>query len=222
MVVDLNGNSTKQKILECSATLFAEKGYTETTIREIAEALGLNPASLYYHFPSKNAILEHMLEDYSVYNTDVLSERNMPALLKENPTTEGILSCLQLAFPPERRDYYVKVLCVLLQEQLRNPVVRSYVSTHVILAAENNVRSIIDVLIGLGALRGDTDPDYWMRIHSSLVYSFAIRMMLDIGDNAPDFTGMNMAEMLRYNFDLMFEQCGTARDWPPARENMIE
>ena len=206
-----NGNTTKQRILECAANLFAEKGYTETTTRELGEVLGLNSASLYYHFPSKNAILEHMLEEYSAYNTDVFGKRNMPAILKENPTTEGILSCLQLAFPPERRDYFFKVLCVLLQEQLRNPIVRTYVSQHIILAAENNVRAIINVLKELGALRGDTDPDYWMRTHSSLVYSFAIRSMLDIGDTAPDFTGMNMAEMLRHNFDLMFEQCGAAK-----------
>ena len=207
-----NGNDTKQRILECAANLFAEKGYTETTIRELAEALGLNPASLYYHFTSKNAILEHMLENYSAYNIDIFIDRDLSRLLKDNPTPEGILSCLQLAFPPEHREYYVKVLCVLLQEQLRNPMVRDYVSKYIIQTTEDSVKTIINALKELGALRPDTDPDYWAKIHSSLVYSFSARMMLGIGDAAPGFEGMNMAELLRHNYDLLFAQYGTAKD----------
>ena len=215
MATSSNRNTTKQRILECAAKLFAEKGFTETTTREMALALGLNSASLYYHFTSKNAILEHMMEDYSTYNTDAFKNKNISQILKENPTTEGILSCLQLSFPPERRDYYIKILCVLLQEQLRNSIVRTYISDNIIQNAERNVGTIINVLKELGFLRLDTDPDYWMKVHSSLMYSFAIRMMLGIGDNAPDFVGMSMAELLRHNYDLMFEKCGIGRNTEP-------
>ena len=207
---NLNGN-TKQRILYCAANLFAEKGFTETTTRELAEAAGLNPATMYYYFPSKTAILEHMMEDYSAYNTDVFKSRDITGILRRDPSTNGILSCLQLAFPPEQREYYIKVLCVLLQEQLRNPVVGAYIAEKIILNAEKNVRTIINLLIELGALSQDTDPDYWMKIHSSLMYSFAIRMMLGIGDTSQGFDGMNMAEMLRHNYDIMFEKCGTAK-----------
>jgi len=36
--------STKGKILNSAVTLFAEKGFTETTIRELAGDIGLNSA----------------------------------------------------------------------------------------------------------------------------------------------------------------------------------
>ena len=207
MVYGSNENTTKQKILACAAALFAEKGFTETTTRELAEAVGIKAASLYNHFPSKTAILEHMLEDYRTNNTDIFEDRDVSQILRENPTSEGILTCLQTAFPPDRAEYFLKVLCVLLQEQFRNPIVRCYMSDHFILRSELNAKTIIGVLKELGVIRQDTDPDYWAKASSSLFYSFATRMMLGIGDNSPDFTGMGMAEMLKHTFNIMFEKC---------------
>ena len=48
---------TKQRILQIAGELFARQGYTATTIADIARELGTTTAALYYHFPSKAAIL---------------------------------------------------------------------------------------------------------------------------------------------------------------------
>jgi len=52
---------TKQRILMIAAELFARQGYTGTTIADIARELGTTTAALYYHFPSKAAILSGLL-----------------------------------------------------------------------------------------------------------------------------------------------------------------
>jgi AcrR family transcriptional regulator len=52
---------TKQRILAIAAELFARQGYTGTTIADIARELGTTTAALYYHFPSKAAILGGLL-----------------------------------------------------------------------------------------------------------------------------------------------------------------
>lgn len=52
---------TKQRILQIAAALFARQGYTGTTIADIARELGTTTAALYYHFPSKAAILGDLL-----------------------------------------------------------------------------------------------------------------------------------------------------------------
>jgi AcrR family transcriptional regulator len=203
------GNVAKQKILDCAANLFSERGFTETTIREIAKEAGFkNPASLYYHFPSKNAILEHMLDDYSKYNNDVFKEKNISEILRKSPSTDGILACLSTSFPPEKEEYFIKILCVLLQEQFRNTIVRNYMIEYFILLAERNMNTIINELKGLGAIRQDADPDFWLKTTSCLFYTFATRLLLGIGDSEPDFTGMGMVEMLRNSIDIMLEKCG--------------
>jgi AcrR family transcriptional regulator len=210
------GNTVKHEILECAANLFAESGFTETTIRELAKAADFkNPASLYHHFPSKNAILEHMLEEYITYNNGVFKDKNMSDILKKRPTADGILACLSTSFPSNRAGYYLKVLYVLLQEQFRNPIVRSYMTKGFILRSERNMKTIFNELKRLGVIRQDADPEYWVKTSSCLFYTFATRMMLGIGDSEPDFAGMGMVEMLRHTLDMMLEKCGTVM---PTRE----
>ncbi len=54
---------TKQRILGIAGELFARQGYTATTIADIARELGTTTAALYYHFPSKSAILAGLLAE---------------------------------------------------------------------------------------------------------------------------------------------------------------
>ncbi|MDD2741620.1 MAG: TetR/AcrR family transcriptional regulator [Rhodocyclaceae bacterium] len=49
--------SSRELILETAVRLFGEKGYTGTTMRDIAKAVGLLPGSLYAHIDSKEALL---------------------------------------------------------------------------------------------------------------------------------------------------------------------
>jgi TetR/AcrR family transcriptional regulator, cholesterol catabolism regulator len=44
-------------VLDAAARLFREKGYASTSMRDIAGACGMLAGSLYYHFPSKEALL---------------------------------------------------------------------------------------------------------------------------------------------------------------------
>jgi AcrR family transcriptional regulator len=50
-------SSTRQRILDVALQLFVEQGYDGTSLREIAEKLGVTKAALYYHFESKEDIL---------------------------------------------------------------------------------------------------------------------------------------------------------------------
>ena len=49
--------ATREQILDVALELFVERGYDNTSLREIAERMGFSKAALYYHFPSKDAIL---------------------------------------------------------------------------------------------------------------------------------------------------------------------
>ena len=48
---------TRERILDVALDLFIEQGYDKTSLREIAEPLGVTKAALYYHFAAKEDIL---------------------------------------------------------------------------------------------------------------------------------------------------------------------
>jgi AcrR family transcriptional regulator len=45
---------TRRRILDTARSLFAEQGYSGTSVRLIARELGLSDPAVYYHFPSKH------------------------------------------------------------------------------------------------------------------------------------------------------------------------
>ncbi len=54
---------TRGDIQRSALRMFNTQGYDKTSLREIAEDLGLTKAALYYHFPTKEDILESLLRD---------------------------------------------------------------------------------------------------------------------------------------------------------------
>jgi AcrR family transcriptional regulator len=59
-----HGRDTRSRLRELALELFAEQGYEKTSLREIAERLGVTKAALYYYFKSKEDIVRSLVEDY--------------------------------------------------------------------------------------------------------------------------------------------------------------
>lgn len=60
---DQNSERRKQ-ILAIAANLFASRGYSATTVRDIADEAGILSGSLYHHFNSKEAIFQEILRSF--------------------------------------------------------------------------------------------------------------------------------------------------------------
>lgn len=52
----------RQRILLAAARLFLTRGYAETSVRVIADAVEMKPASIYHHFSSKDELLTEILD----------------------------------------------------------------------------------------------------------------------------------------------------------------
>ena len=76
-------NDTRDRILEVALDLFIEQGYDKTSLREIAERVGVTKAALYYHFASKEEIFRTLIEPILTI-TEPLAE-----LLQGRPTRES-------------------------------------------------------------------------------------------------------------------------------------
>jgi len=53
---------TRSAIRQAAADRFFEQGYESTTVREIADALDIRAASIYYHYPDKQQILFELID----------------------------------------------------------------------------------------------------------------------------------------------------------------
>jgi AcrR family transcriptional regulator len=66
--------STRERILDVALDLFIEKGFDKTSLREIAEQLGVTKAALYYHFASKEDILMALHLRLHEFGLDALTQ----------------------------------------------------------------------------------------------------------------------------------------------------
>jgi TetR/AcrR family transcriptional regulator, cholesterol catabolism regulator len=79
------GSVSREKILSTAAQLIRQKGYRATTVRDIAEGVGLLSGSLFHHFASKEEMLLEIMRE-SFLSVCMAFERAMaeeadPALL---------------------------------------------------------------------------------------------------------------------------------------------
>ena len=57
-------NVTRARIQEVALALFQTQGYEATSLQQIAAALDVTKAALYYHFPAKAALLQSLVAPY--------------------------------------------------------------------------------------------------------------------------------------------------------------
>jgi AcrR family transcriptional regulator len=80
-----SGAETRQRILAVALELFAGQGYAGTSIRDIAERMSVTKAALYYHFASKEEILDAVTEPFMTEFRDLAerAERRPPPAAEE-------------------------------------------------------------------------------------------------------------------------------------------
>lgn len=65
---------TVERIKHSAQIYFEEKGYEATTLREIAKRVGINAASLYYYYPSKEDLFIDLLKDSQAYQNQAIQK----------------------------------------------------------------------------------------------------------------------------------------------------
>ncbi|GAB2645932.1 TetR/AcrR family transcriptional regulator [Prescottella soli] len=73
----------RAEILAATSDLFAAKGYTGTSMRDIASDTGMLAGSLYYHFDSKEALAATMVR---ALRDDIVAATQRPAVPSDSPT----------------------------------------------------------------------------------------------------------------------------------------
>lgn len=98
----------RKELLNQCFDLFAEKGYSAITTRQIAESLGVSTGTLYHYFPNKKALFEQLVEE--------ICERDISLAMTE---LEGVQTPKERIgvlgrFLIKKQDYYVKWIYLLV------------------------------------------------------------------------------------------------------------
>ncbi len=121
----------REKILECAARLFSERGYDAVGVQEIADGAGIKKPTLYHYFGSKEGLLRTLLEEsYAAlfeklstageYDRDVISTlKRIAAVYFEFARQNPLLYRMQLMmwFTPTGSDAFAAVSALNARQQ---------------------------------------------------------------------------------------------------------
>ena len=161
------------QLLAAAQTVFTEQGLRAASLRAIARQAGCDPALIYYHFASKEALFNALLE------------RRFPAVLRDVE---------RLADPLDRRPTALRLWEVLLifhQHLAEDPGLRSLVRGEIVKGAEG-VTALIEAQVRpvTGAIRrifeqGLERGELRQNLHPMLATFFLVKMQLEILDVLP-------------------------------------
>ncbi|MER6394497.1 MULTISPECIES: helix-turn-helix domain-containing protein [unclassified Kitasatospora] len=66
-------SDTRARIVAVALELFSEQGYEQTSLREIADRLGVTKAALYYHFKTKDDIVHGIVQSMAAPIDDTIA-----------------------------------------------------------------------------------------------------------------------------------------------------
>ena len=116
-----NNNNTKEKILKVATKLFSQKGYSGTSVREIAKAAGVNVAMISYFWGGKqelfNWIINNLVENQTNYAKSALDFAINPEDLSKEEQIQLMYRTVDKAIEFFYSDLSSELLTILLHGQ---------------------------------------------------------------------------------------------------------
>lgn len=145
------GADRREVIIKAAARLFREKGYEGTSVRDLANAVDLQSGSLFFHFRSKEEILQSLLEAGLVRAVAIL-DRYLADAKTPREKLAAVLHGHLHAILDEERDAFTVVLrdWRTLSPRSRKKVIALRDDY------ERHIAAVLDEVAGQGLVPSDT------------------------------------------------------------------
>lgn len=162
--------SNKEKILQVSIELFALKGYTSVSLREIAGAVGIKAASIYNHYKSKEAILEEIV----VFFRTQLQQYVYPVF--EMGDSLDIRSFIEVTIKALDNFFsaplHAQIGQIVMREQFQNEKIRSMLLEELIVHPRMVISEYFERLMRAGKMRCADPVVAAKEYHAFFIYEF--------------------------------------------------
>ncbi len=198
MTKRLKAAERRATILAVAKVLFADKGYHGVSVDEIAKRLGVSPAVLYQHFPSKEALYESVLNEISEKR-----ESYVDTILTEPSDFKSVLLGMTQLFAnsiSRDPDYLRMELMSALEDA---PAAQHFF--------ENRWRSFADYIeVGLKELAAEGRASHVNPKAASLMFQGMIREVLYVKciQGNERYKGMPLDSLLKQMVDLFLAATG--------------
>lgn len=145
--------TTKEKILFATIDLFAEKGYGNVSMREIANKVGIKASSLYKHYESKEALLESIFTFFKQKMKEAdFPMQDLGQYLKSVTPLEYLNQSFSLFKQVMWKPITVNISKIITTEQKRNKSIRQFFTEELINKPNQMTRHVFELMIENGTI----------------------------------------------------------------------
>ncbi|MDR2956890.1 MAG: TetR/AcrR family transcriptional regulator [Coriobacteriales bacterium] len=151
-------SGTKEQIFDSFVEMTSTLGYENVSMRDIAKKVGINSASIYYHFQDKRQILELAYDYYIAHRYDNRkSVEEMKSLIETANTFDIVRAFLYTHESEDQRQYYrmVLIIKIVYMRIFQDPIANKLFTD----MNDENAEYVIEVLKH-GIEVGRIDPDF--------------------------------------------------------------
>jgi AcrR family transcriptional regulator len=138
-------SGTKELIFDTFIEMTSALGYENVSIRDIARKVGVNSASIYYHFESKQKMLECVYDYYSKYVYENRTPADVMKSLIETASIDEIMRAFVYTFVTEDQKKYVRMVLItkiIYMRLFQDPIANSMFTE----VNMKNAEYVIDIL----------------------------------------------------------------------------
>ncbi len=129
----------RERVLAAAETLFRQRGYSNVTMRDIAEEVGIRQASLYYHFPSKEqlfiTVTEQVFERHRNGLQQAIQEAGSDLRVQLHAASRWFISQPPLNFlslmhtdVPALSEQHIQRLSLIAEQSIFDPLRQAFIA----------------------------------------------------------------------------------------------
>jgi AcrR family transcriptional regulator len=143
-------DTTKDRILIAAIELSAKHGFSNISMRNIAEAAGIKAPSIYNHLDGKRGIMLYLYDLYSESRKKAMPDLETLLKLTETKTMLEVLMMSDYHFPPEINDSMQKILIAAIHTMPANIESRDFIYNNVLMTPREITIPLIKRMIKIG------------------------------------------------------------------------